>query len=220
MPNEIAIDLNNTGKSLFPRGKRATGPIDYCVARELTALDITERMVVSVDSQPAPLQRLRDSHHHVARLLSDGQSAVYISAITGYAPNTIAQLKRDPAFQELMEHYKNEVAEIFIDVTKRLRDVSLDAVTTISDRLAENPDAIATKDLISVAQMGADRSGNGPTSTQLSVNANITPEKMAAMQEAARQGNTGVKVLDAKQEPTKTPTLDQRPQDNPVPDES
>ena len=72
----------------------------------------------------------------------------------------ISVLKNDPAFAELLEHYRNEVSEEFTDVLDRLKMVSLDAVQDLHEKLESGQLTFAQT--MSLAQLALDRSGYGP----------------------------------------------------------
>lgn len=120
------------------------------------------------------VKRIKDSHHAVARLIADGLREIEIALITGYTPARITQLKRDPAFQELIAFYRANVDLARQDLHDRLASLSFDAAQELGRRLEEDPDNFSLKELMSVIAMTADRTGFGPkTTTNINVNVGL-----------------------------------------------
>lgn len=111
------------------------------------------------------LKKIRQSHHALAKLLADGVSGPEASLITGYQTTTIHTLKNDPAFNELIEHYKSLKVEIYIDVHERLATLGMEIVDELRDRLHGEPETFKIKDLNETASLLLDRAGYGPKST-------------------------------------------------------
>lgn len=108
----------------------------------------------------SPLVKLRTSHHHLARLLSSGCKPQEASAITGYSSSRISILQNDPAFQELMAYYKEQVEAKYLDVHERLAVLGGSVIDVIQERM-EDPDEVdkmTTAALIDVAEFAFDRS--------------------------------------------------------------
>ena len=113
-------------------------------------------------STPA-VQKLRTTHHELARMLAIGYKDVDVSRITGYSQSRICILKTDPMFKELLAHYGAERDSIVTDVGARLRGLSLTAMETLQERIEDDPDSVSINDLRRLAEMGLDRTGYGPT---------------------------------------------------------
>lgn len=75
------------------------------VIRSLTPSDLL-KLKDPKGSKPSPVLRFRDSHHRLARCIALGFSDVRISGMTGYSQSRISILKSDPAFQDLIEVYR------------------------------------------------------------------------------------------------------------------
>jgi hypothetical protein len=114
---------------------------------------------------PQPLQRVRDTHHKLARTLAEGYTHVEASALTGFSPSRISILQQDPSFKELVQFYRQRVDAAHADVIERLKGASLDALTEIQDRLHESPESFKVSELLEIMSRGFDRSGYGPSST-------------------------------------------------------
>lgn len=113
-------------------------------------------------STPA-VQKLRTTHHELARMLAIGYKDVDVARITGYSQSRICILKTDPMFQELLAHYSAQRDSIVTDVGARLRGLSLTAMETLQERIEDDPDSVSINDLRRLAEMGLDRTGYGPT---------------------------------------------------------
>lgn len=118
----------------------------------------------------APLAKIRDPHHTLAKMVADGKPVVEISSVTGYSPSRIRTLENDPAFQELVAHYRDQNRLASADISEQLKHVSLTALQILQERLEENPEEVSVKELQSIAELGLDRTGFGP-SRQLNVTA-------------------------------------------------
>lgn len=114
---------------------------------------------------PSPLAKVRTTHHFAAKLIAEGQRLVDVSAATGYTPARLQQLKGDPAFAELIEHYKAQVNAKYINVHDRLAAVGLATLEELQDRLEEAPESFSNQDLQDQLKLLLDRSGYGPSST-------------------------------------------------------
>src|SRR5215204_6133202 len=84
--------------------------------------DLTEGDIQALDGPrganlPKMIQKLRSSHHALARCLATGMKPVQASLVTGYTQNRICLLQQDPSFRALMEEYKAEAREVFADRT-------------------------------------------------------------------------------------------------------
>lgn len=81
--------------------------------RELCSADIALLEVHRHAPAVPHVQRLRDSHHRLARLLAAGKKNVDAAAMSGYSLGRIQQLRDDPAFADLVEVYRKEINEDF-----------------------------------------------------------------------------------------------------------
>ena len=128
-----------------PGASRLRGPLRIEVVRPLDEPDITGGFLA-----PAPPPTLRDiksSHHTLARLLAQGRSHVEASRITGYSPGYVGRLANDPTFRELVLHY-TEVDEIAqTDFLGTMREVGLDLLNELRDRVEKDPGALSVSQL-------------------------------------------------------------------------
>lgn len=92
------------------------------------------------------VERYRESHHSIARMIAIGQTDSMIRRNTGLSLRRLTLLKASPSFQELIEFYSQQIAEkvdatvdayIDLGVANMLR-----SETMISDHLDAAQDAI------------------------------------------------------------------------------
>ena len=114
----------------------------------------------------SPVRRMRDSHHGLARAIASGMKPVEASRITGFNHHYITELcDHDPAFQELLAFYREEVNKEHADLRERLVTLALDISQEIQDRIRDAPETFSNGDLRQFLTALADRTGHGPSST-------------------------------------------------------
>jgi hypothetical protein len=154
--------------------------------RELTQEDL-ERLEAGGEQaetiSPSPLTQLRYKHHSAARLLAKEFPATQVAAIVGYKAEYISShLLHDPAFIELVEHYRREKTALDYEVEARLAQLGMSCAEEIQGRL-DAPDRaaeIGTATLADVMVKALDRSVAPPKRT-------LTPPGELAGDEAARR---------------------------------
>jgi hypothetical protein len=138
----------------------------------------------------APLARLRDSHHWLARSIASGKRYSEVAFECGYSVSRISILMADPAFQELVALYRREFHEKDMDFHLETRHMLMGNFrkfarlqSDLADDIAEDheagkpiPAGTVHDNVISLA----DRLGHGKTSTQISVDANGLADRIAA----------------------------------------
>jgi hypothetical protein len=90
---------------------------------------------------------MRARHHKLARLLADGRSNTEAAYAVGFAPSSVHSLASDPAFKELVEYYKVQVVEQYLDVHAKMADIASTAADVLAERLEGNPDRFTNEDL-------------------------------------------------------------------------
>jgi hypothetical protein len=139
----------------------------YGAATELTEADAPPQ------TPSTTLVRLRDSHHALARNLAHGMSVPDASLATGYSIPRIHILLRDPAFRELMAHYRDRTREAVLDMEQRFLGVAADAAQEIRERLETAPETVDNDTLLDIFKVMADRAGFAPVSRSVSKNYNF-----------------------------------------------
>lgn len=184
------------------RGKIATEP-SVTNVRALTRDDLAS--IKDLRSSTADthggnvVQRLRDPHHRVARLIAAGLRTDEIAERSGYSHQRITTLQRDPAFQELVARYRKTVDEAFEreqdEYAKLATGNMLKAETMLAEKLEEAEETgefLPTKDLIAISRDAADRFGYGKRQMNLNVNMDFAAEleKARSRSGKARDGAT------------------------------
>lgn len=142
------------------------------------------------------LQRLKERHHALARLLASGTAPKAAAIITGYNQCTVYQLMDDPTFCGLMDFYREQVADEYQGMHAQMAGLGADAVDEVRRRIEEEPEKIGFGALLDVIKTTADRTGYGPSSkTETTVNVNVgIAEKMAAARKRASAALTEIEV--------------------------
>lgn len=165
-------------------------PIGQPVALKVEDL---EKLKAKRHVPPTP-QKLRDSHHMVARLTAAGNKPGEVAALTGYTRERITSLLASPAMEELVAQYRLKVDEAFVENQDTFFALAtsnmLAAERHISDAIAEAEDAgelIPIRTALAISRDAADRFGYGKKSQQTNINVDFA----SALEKAiARSGKT------------------------------
>lgn len=162
--------------------------------------DDLEKLQEKREPVTSPMVRIRDSHHMLARMLAAGMTTAEIARRGLYSTTRIGMLRRDPTFQELIEHYRAKIDESFLRNIDEFFDIAtsnmLRAERMIADRLEdieEDPDAkpIPLRDLMAISRDAADRFGYGKKQTNVNVNLDFASKLERAVKRSAQaQGKT------------------------------
>ena len=163
------------------------------------ALDIDELVGKLPTRSSESITRLRTTHHELARLLAMGYKNVEVSRMTGYSQSRISILLHDPMFAELVNDYAAQRDVSAVDISGRLTALAVDAVEVMAERLQDSPDGLSVKELHSIATLGLDRTGFGPTAK--SVNVNISSKQSLEEIKAAVLAEVKGRVVSRDQEP-------------------
>ncbi len=179
----------------YPRAVEAVfgEPADL-TADEIAALEDARRRRPEGESTVAPLARIRDRHHAVARCFASGMSTSQVAAVTGYDVGRLNTLVTDPTMTQLISHYRSMVDESFVDMHARMATLSADVVAEIQDRLELEPEKISMQDLKDLLKTTADRTGFGPTTKSVSVNVNLGMAQR--LEEARRRAREASQIVD------------------------
>lgn len=144
--------------------------------------------------QAPPIKSLRIAHHRLAQVLATGASETEASRICGLSPSRISILKADPTFQQLLTSAMERKDELFGDVLGQFRDMILDGLQEIRQRLMDSPESIATRDILDMINSFADRTGFAKTEKHLHahVHASTDIDKLKLAAAAARRGRVEV----------------------------
>jgi len=141
----------------------------------------------------AQIQSLRDNHHRVARAVASGMANTEVAATCGVSYNRVSTLKADPAFAELVAHYRAVITAEWASqdtVIEFMRTNALKAQAMLSDKLddaAERNEFLPTRDLVAISELGFDRTGYGKVNKNINVNVDFAAQLEKAR---ARSGRT------------------------------
>lgn len=146
---------------ISPPGKgRRPAPIAYGVPRPLTELDIAsmwEKQAEGAKGIPR-IKNLRYNHHLLAKAVASGKSLLECSTLTGLTGSRISDLKNDPAFQELVSFYAEELHEVYVDVHQRMAALGTSVLEELTERFEAEPEKFTKRELLELFTTMADRS--------------------------------------------------------------
>lgn len=171
--------------------------VDY--SRDLTSADMAALALPRGVVQPS-LKRIHASHHAVARCMAQGMRLNQIALITGYSYVRVQSLQNDPAFRALIADYEAEARVLNADMHERMKQMGLDALELLHERMQDKPEELSTPLVLDVVKALADRTGHGPNQE---VNLRVSsadiidrPPRESAEEWAARRARElGPKVL-------------------------
>lgn len=191
LSDALALDLPTA-----PRAQGRKVEVHLAFRRDLNAGDLAALATGSLGSGAPAVLKLRHSHHALARLIAEGKENVEAAAITGYTPGRVSILKADPAFQELVAYYKNQVEELFIDFHERLRNLGFDSIEELSDRLENDPKSFRNNEIMELVKLASDRTGHGPSARVQHTHTHFSDEVLDRLKaEAAVRSRSSVKEL-------------------------
>lgn len=138
---------------------------------------------------PNDLSKIREKHHHVARLIADGLQQRLVARISGYTEGYISILLNNPAMVELVEMYRIQAGASVKVATEKLKTVGLKALEKIDEKI--DSDQLSNLELLSAAKLGLDRGGLGPQSKVHAVNEHhvIDHAEISRLNDEARRRN-------------------------------
>lgn len=160
----------------LPDAGRVPKPVFILSMAEITKEDLPQLMKPRDKTSNMP-QRLRESHHIVARLLARGISFADIASITAYSTTRINQLAQSPAMQEQVAIYRAESLARLDDAVDHFAQTAINNMTAaermLADHIAEADEAdelLPLRELRAIVADRADRFGYGKHTTQTNVN--------------------------------------------------
>ena len=179
-------------------------PIPIGEPRALVATDL-ERLKEPRFVAASP-QKLRESHHMIARLAAAGLRPFEIEARTSYSRARIVTLLQSPAMDELVALYRNKVDERFVDGVEVFAKLAtrnmLAAERHIADHIAEldeQNELLPVRTALAIRSDTADRFGFGKHTTATNINVDFAAKLEAAIE---RSGKTRVINSVADHQPT------------------
>jgi hypothetical protein len=94
----------------------------------------------------------------LAKAVASGKSGLECSNLTGLTPTRVSDLKNDPAFQELVSFYADEMNEVYVDVHQRMATLGTSILEELTERFEADPDKFTKRELLEMFTAMADRS--------------------------------------------------------------
>jgi hypothetical protein len=147
------------------------------------------------------LQKLRDSHHMIARLAAMGLRTTKIAEQVGYSYQRVQALLASPAMDELVAKYRLKVDDEFVEQADSFFSIAtsnmLAAERHIADAIAEADEAgelIPIRTALAISRDAADRFGYGKKTQNLNINVDFAAQLEKAIK---RSGKTIDSVADS-----------------------
>lgn len=202
-------------KIIVPEGLELKPSMTTCTIEgvldeeDLRLLAVGPNDAAPAEDDPSDLKKIREKHHHVARLVASGMQQRLVSSITGYTESYISILLNNPSMQELVELYRIQNGAATQLATEKLKSVGLKALEKLDEKL--EADLLSNQEILAAAKLGLDRAGHGPQSKQAIVNEHhvIDHAQLIELNDAARRRNADYivpqedvrKALEAPAEP-------------------
>lgn len=147
-------------------GLRTTGRAAKAVSAEFERdldMDDVSSLLGEKGVQAPLIKEFRERHHALARLIAEGRRPGEAALMCRYSQSRMSVLLADPAFRELVEHYRVMVNEKFVDFQEKLGELALDAALILQSRMEDKPEDLSDALVLQIIQVGADRTGHGPS---------------------------------------------------------
>ena len=142
------------------------------------------------DHRPV-LQKIRDHHHQLARLVAEGRRTTDIAFETGMSISRISILKSDPAFMELVEAYRMNLEQIkdlaYADHQKKMALTASLALDELNGRLEDTPEDFSHDQLFQYSIGYGDRLGYGKIVKTVNANLNLQVDTTNLAERAAAE---------------------------------
>lgn len=151
-------------------------PLDLEVAGEITPLTPEEASTpVPYSHVGGSLKRLRESHHAVAKAIALGYNDVEAARMSGYSPQRLYSLRQDPAFVELVDYYRGNAGDAFIEFRTAAEFMARDSMQILHEILTETPpDQLNHNFVLEAWSRAAAMAGHGPINRTENRNLNLT----------------------------------------------
>lgn len=183
---EIPDGLGETLKPMVT--STIEGILDEDDLREL-ALGHGPDAVRPDQDNPEDLSKIREKHHHVARLIAGGMNQRMTAQITGYTETYISLLLNNPAMEELVSMYRIQQGAATEVAIEKLKTVGMKALEQLDEKIDSG--GLSATELTGIAKLGLDRGGLGPQVKTHNVNENhvIDHGRLAELNNEARRRN-------------------------------
>jgi len=138
------------------------------------------------------IQKIRDSHHSVARLFASGMRNQEVAEAVGYSQTRISLLRSTPAMVELVERYRADETSAWRkerdEYYHNIHAAGSKAWRQINDQLDaadEADEPLPLQRLLAIADSSADRIGYNKKSTTLNINVDFAARLEQAIARSA-----------------------------------
>jgi len=144
--------------AISPPGRgRKPALLAFGATRPLTEADVAKMWEQGTQSY-ARIKALRYNHHLLAKAVASGKNLLECSRMTGLTVARISDLKNDPAFQELVAYYAEELHEVFVNVQERMAALGTSVLEELQERFENDPEKFTKRELLELFTTMADRS--------------------------------------------------------------
>lgn len=191
---------------MLGRGRKSIRPAIGAV-RELTRAEVTGM----TRGRTEPIQRFRDSHHHMARLFASGLRVNQVAELTGYSVSRVSLFHSSPAFQSLIAEKRKVEDEIAKDAITAYNNMilsnGLKAERKLADKLDDDDESeeMSVRELISIARDAADRVGLSKRSIQTNVNMDFAQLLDRAIKRSEQPRAGELKLVETSSAPARVP---------------
>ncbi len=126
---------------------------------------------------PSTPQKLRDSHHMIARLRATGLRGFQIAERMGYSAVRVNDLLNSPAMEELVAQYRLKVDETFVENTDAFFSLATSNMLAAErhirdqiDQLDAAGELLPVRTALAISRDAADRFGYGKKTQQTNIN--------------------------------------------------
>jgi hypothetical protein len=159
---------------------------------------------------PSTPQKLRDSHHMIARLRASGLRGFQIAERMGYSAVRVNDLLNSPAMEELVAQYRAKVDESFVENTDAFFSLATSNMLAAErhirdqiDQLDEAGELLPVRTALAISRDAADRFGYGKKSQQTNINVDFA----SALEKAIARSGKGPTIEGAS---TSTPPVERK----------
>lgn len=174
-------------------GLRTTGRAAKAISAEFERdldMDDVESLLGERGVQAPQIIHIRERHHALARFIAEGKRPGEAAILCRYSQSRMSILLGDPAFNELVAHYRSIVNEEFMDFQAKLAELAIDSAGILQDRMETAPEEMSDALLLQIVQVGADRTGHGPSQkTELNIKVGLADRLTAAQDRIALARN-------------------------------
>ncbi len=191
------------------------GKMDPAQTPEVTNVRPLARADLSALLERRPVKTLatiRDTHHRVARAVAAGLPTREVAEATGYSVSRVTMLKADPAFIDLVAHYRGLVTAEYIRSVDNYMEVAtgnmLKAEVMLADRIdqaIEDNEPLPVSALIAITSDRADRFGYGKTQRNINLNVDFAAQLEAARKRSGRGQQPAPRTIEGSPIPQSGP---------------